>query len=141
MGNNATTLNFAYHGKANDDVAIARRCCIVDEQGVHHRAIKAKGIKFEEKIKLDKRGTARFSIYFDPLPKGTKVFDFMESLGGWNAVQMMKIHEAGIQPSLKTWRPSHIKGITHDDFKEDTVWVTGALKDTKKIETLYRMAP
>lgn len=127
----ATIINFRYQGNSKNNVGIRKECYIVDAEGIHHPAINAKGIKLGNTIKLNKQGVAHFSIYFSPLPASTEAFDFIEGTGGWNMVQMMMIHKAGTRPALPALNLTHVNGITENDFREDTVWVSGSLKNTK----------
>ena len=77
----ATVLTFNYTTTAkNNRIRMTEGCFLSDEKGREYKALFLKEKDFGKWIKGRPEGVA-LSMGFEPLPKGTRVFDFVEGYG------------------------------------------------------------
>lgn len=73
-----TAITMSYQGKPYTWFTFASSTYASDETGKRHRIIRADSLRLDEKRWLGDDGKATFTLYFDPLPIGTKIFDIIE---------------------------------------------------------------
>lgn len=75
----ATTLYMHVEYRPKYWIRIAAGCFLQDLQGGRFALKAADGIKPGEKFYMPESGEHDFTLRFEPLPNGTKMFDFLES--------------------------------------------------------------
>ena len=94
FANDYTSVSISYTGTPNSCFKIARTIYASDEAGSRHPVKGAEGIELGEEQWLGDNGQATFTLMFDPLPKGTKVFDIIEGEESGN-FKIFGIHKKG----------------------------------------------
>lgn len=94
-----TKVELLFTGIPNSWFKIARSIYASDEAGVKHPVIEAEGIELDEEQWLGDDGKATFTLMFDPLPKGTMVFDIIEGEDPVN-FKIFGIHKKGAKLRL-----------------------------------------
>lgn len=95
----ATTLYMHVEYRPKYWIRIAAGCFLQDLQGGRFALKAADGIKPGEKFYMPESGEHDFTLRFEPLPNGTKMFDFLESEkeGDW---RIFGIHDKATQQDL-----------------------------------------
>lgn len=73
-----TAISMSLAAEPHSKFQISASAYLSDEAGMRHPLIKADGIVPGETQWAGEDGKATFTLYFDPLPEGTKVFDIIE---------------------------------------------------------------
>lgn len=94
-----TFVSMSYAATPHSWFKISRSIYACDEAGVRHPVIGAEGIELGEEQWLGDDGKATFTLMFDPLPKGTKMFDIIEGEGPVN-FKIFGIHKKGTKLRL-----------------------------------------
>ena len=98
-----TAVTMTYRGTPKAWFTFASSTFASDERGVRHKVLRADGLMLDGKRWLGDRGEATFTLYFDPLPKDTKVFDIIEGnlVNGFQIYGIHRSHEILDFPSAK----------------------------------------
>ncbi len=88
----ATVINFTAKGKINSWFLLAPSTYLSDEESKHYPVKGASGIKLGERSFIPKTGEMKFCLYFAPMSKKTKIFDFIEGTDD-NMFQIYGIHD------------------------------------------------
>lgn len=75
----ATVLWFHGKYKPNKWIRISRNSTLTDDCGRRYKARCGIGIKLSKRFYIPASGEADFKVSFDPLPRDTRAFDFIES--------------------------------------------------------------
>ena len=75
----ATVLWFHSKYKPNKWIRISRAATLTDDSGRRYKARCGIGIKLSKRFYMPASGEADFKVSFDPLPRDTRAFDFIES--------------------------------------------------------------
>lgn len=94
-----TFVSISYASTPNSWFKISRSIYASDEAGVRHQVIGAEGIELDEEQWIGDNGQTTFTLMFDPLPKGTKVFDIIEGEDPVN-FKIFGIHKKGAKLRL-----------------------------------------
>lgn len=90
----ATVLWFHSKYKPNNWIRISRAATLTDDSGRRYKARCGIGIKLSKRFYMPASGEADFKVSFDPLPRDTRAFDFIESPADW---KIWGIHAPGEQ--------------------------------------------
>lgn len=90
----ATVLWFHSKYKPNKWIRISRAATLTDDSGRRYKARCGIGIKLSKRFYMPASGEADFKVSFDPLPRDTRAFDFIESPADW---KIWGIHAPGEQ--------------------------------------------
>ena len=74
----STKVVLSYSGTPYSWINLSPSIYACDEECNRHKVIRTEGIKLGERLWLGDDGKVSFALYFDPLPKGTKLFDIIE---------------------------------------------------------------
>ena len=88
----ATVLWFHSKYKPNKWIRISRAATLTDDSGRRYKARCGIGIKLSKRFYMPASGEADFKVSFDPLPRDTRAFDFIESPADW---KIWGIHAPG----------------------------------------------
>ena len=89
-----TFVSMCYAATPHSWFKISGSIYACDEAGVRHPVIGAEGIELGEEQWIGDNGQTSFTLMFDPLPKGTKVFDIIEGEDPVN-FKIFGIHKKG----------------------------------------------
>lgn len=124
----STTITFRYPGEGFG--GFSTESYLSDEAGRRYRLIGHKGFSVADSsyLKVGRKGTYR--LEFEPLPAGTKVFDFIENFFYPHATFFYGIREAGT-PMLVSQVVESTEEFSFPDidFKPDSVWIHGYITD------------
>ena len=90
----ATVLWFHSKHKPNNWIRISRNSTLTDDCGRRYKARCGIGIGLSKRFYIPASGEADFKVSFDPLPRDTRAFDFIESPADW---KIWGIHAPGEQ--------------------------------------------
>lgn len=137
----ATTLYFRCDGQPGARIMMDSECFLSDEQDRRYRAVSAKGIVLDSVFVYDKKGRGDFSISFEPLPKGTEVFDFVENLHKMSSFRFYMIHDKKADAALKERlqsRESPNYSFPAEAFHADSVVIRGRMSGKRVYGRLSR---
>ena len=124
----ATVVSLTYTGAPYSWIRLANSTYASDENSVRHHVIRTEGIQLGERLWIGDDGRVSFTLYFDPLPKGTKLFDIIEGdlLGGF---YLYGIHKAGTKARIpKADSTMFEKEVEASAFKPDSAFIRGCFK-------------
>ena len=88
----ATVLWFHSKYKPKNWIRISRNSTLTDDRGRRYKARCGIGIKLSKRFYMPASGEADFKVSFEPLPRNTRAFDFIESPADW---KIWGIHAPG----------------------------------------------
>ncbi|MBQ7527573.1 MAG: hypothetical protein IJT11_07625 [Bacteroidaceae bacterium] len=100
MRDTATTVRFTMEYKAGKNFRFAKDSYLMDEDGNRYPLRSVEGIGLDRWITSPESGTTDFTMHFEPLPKKTKMFDFIEGDSS-GAFMLLGIHSLSPNPSPK----------------------------------------
>ena len=145
LADTATTIHFTMEYPQGQNFRFVNTCYLMDEDGARYPLHAVEGIKLDSWVSVPESGSLDFTMHFAPMPKRTKVFDFIE--GDVNgAFVLLGIHDSKktpTRPSRKEKDPSKspLKGETFSLplregwggsaswFQTDTVTVKGRIEE------------
>ena len=74
----ATTVRFTMDYRPGSSFRISSRCYLIDEAGKRYPLRSSAGLPMDTWVTSPANRTTDFTLHFEPLPKRTRVFDFME---------------------------------------------------------------
>ena len=116
LADTATTIHFTMEYQQGQNFRFVNTCYLMDEDGTRYPLHAVEGIKLDSWVSVPESGSVDFTMHFAPMPKRTKVFDFIE--GDVNgAFVLLGIHDSKktpTRPSRKEKDPSKspLKGET-----------------------------
>lgn len=131
FGKEQTTLYFDFSHYTSTTFGFRSTTYLVDEEGKRYPIKSSKGFQLDKGYNVKKDGVKEISIYFEPLPEGTRVFDCIEGPDLQWSFQFYGIREKG-----QDWNVFPKKEVADNPFKEsffgmDTVYVTGRITQSK----------
>ena len=144
LADTATTIHFTMEYPQGQNFRFVNTCYLMDEDGARYPLHAVEGIKLDSWVSVPESGSVDFTMHFAPMPKRTKVFDFIE--GDVNgAFVLLGIHDSKktpIRPSRKEKDPSKspLKGETFSLplregwggsaswFQTDTITIKGRIE-------------
>ena len=137
LADTATTIHFTMEYQQGQNFRFVSSCYLMDEDGTRYPLRCAEGIKLDSWVSVPESGSIDFTMHFAPMPKRTKVFDFIEGdVSG--AFVLLGIHDRKMTPrpplgggkTKKT--PSPFLPLKGDGgaswFKTDTVTIKGRIE-------------
>ncbi|MBQ4228183.1 MAG: thioredoxin family protein [Bacteroidaceae bacterium] len=144
LADTASTIHFTMEYPQGQNFRFVNTCYLMDEDGARYPLHAVEGIKLDSWVSVPESGSVDFTMHFAPMPKRTKVFDFIE--GDVNgAFVLLGIHDSKktpIRPSRKEKDPSKspLKGETFSLplregwggsaswFQTDTITIKGRIE-------------
>ena len=123
----STVLTFRAVGEEGNSVGFLPSVCLVDEEGHRYPAKGSKGLKLGKLGRIGKDGSLKFSISFEPLPEGTRVFDCLESPDANLYKRFYAICPQGQEWGNFAKRTVQDIPFPNSAFRVDTVLVTGCI--------------
>ncbi|MDO5483232.1 MAG: hypothetical protein Q4F47_09395 [Bacteroidaceae bacterium] len=123
----STILTFCAIGKEGCSVGFSPSVCLVDEEGHRYPARSSKGLKLGKLERIGKDGSLKFSISFEPLPEGTRVFDCLESPDANLHKRFYAIRPQGQEWDVFAKKTVQDVPFPNSAFRVDTVLVTGRI--------------
>ena len=116
LADTLTTIRFTIEYPQGRNFRFAKSCYLMDEDGTRYPIRRAEGLELDAWVSVPESGSLDFTMHFAPMPKRTKVFDFIEGDSG-GAFMLLGIHDSKktpTRPSRKEKDPSKspLKGET-----------------------------
>ncbi|NPD92567.1 hypothetical protein [Xylanibacter muris] len=130
LSDTATTVRFTMKYEKKKNFRFAKGSYLTDEDGRRYALRSAEGIALGKWVRSPESGITGFTMHFEPMPKHTKVFDFIEGDGS-GAFMLLGIHDNKYKikaPSMKQLSDANPYEIPQDWFKTDTVTVRGRIE-------------
>jgi len=137
LADTASTIHFTMEYPQGQNFRFVNTCYLMDEDGARYPLHAVEGIKLDSWVSVPESGSVDFTMHFAPMPKRTKVFDFIE--GDVNgAFVLLGIHDSKKDPQLhlgggKTKMTSSsflpLKGDRWSSwFQTDTITIKGRIE-------------
>ena len=126
----ATTVQFTMDYPAGSSFRIAGTCYLVDENNRRYLVRSAEGLTLDAWVTSPADRTTHFTLHFDPLPKRTRVFDFIE-YDGQRAFMLLGIHDSKQKLKMKTMEElagANAYPSLADWFTTDSVTLRGRIE-------------
>ena len=126
----ATTVQFTMDYPAGSSFRIAGTCYLVDENNRRYPVRSAEGLTFDTWVTSPADRTTHFTLHFDPLPKRTRVFDFIE-YDGQRSFMLLGIHNGKQKLKMKTMEElasANVYPSLADWFTTDSVTLRGRIE-------------
>ncbi len=138
LADTASTIHFTMEYPQGQNFRFVNTCYLMDEDGARYPLHAVEGIKLDSWVSVPESGSVDFTMHFAPMPKRTKVFDFIE--GDVNgAFVLLGIHDSKKAPQLhlgggKTKMTSSsflpLKGDRGSSwFQTDTITIKGRIEE------------
>ena len=145
LADTATTIHFTMEYPQGQNFRFVNTCYLMDEDGTRYPLHAVEGIKLDSWVSVPESGSLDFTMHFAPMPKRTKVFDFIE--GDVNgAFVLLGIHDSKKGPTRhslkeKDLSKSPLKGETFSLplregwggsaswFQTDTITIKGRIEE------------
>ena len=126
----ATTVQFTMDYPAGYTFRIAGTCYLVDENNRRYLVRSAEGLTLDAWVTSPADRTTHFTLHFEPLPKRTRVFDFIE-YDGQRAFMLLGIHDSKQKLKMKTMEElagANAYPSLADWFTTDSVTLRGRIE-------------
>ena len=90
----ATVVSFHERYKPGWWIQISKEAVLLGEDGREYRALRGEGITLGAHYVTPESGEGQFKVLFEPMPRKTRFFDFMEGRAE-GAFRIMGVHQAG----------------------------------------------
>jgi len=145
LADTASTIHFTMEYPQGQNFRFVNTCYLMDEDGTRYPLHAVEGIKLDSWVSVPESGSLDFTMHFAPMPKRTKVFDFIE--GDVNgAFVLLGIHDSKKGPTRhslkeKDLSKSPLKGETFSLplregwggsaswFQTDTITIKGRIEE------------
>ena len=130
LADTASTIHFTMEYPQGQNFRFVNTCYLMDEDGARYPLHAVEGIKLDSWVSVPESGSVDFTMHFAPMPKRTKVFDFIE--GDVNgAFVLLGIHDSKMKlkaPTNEKLFKANLYTIPDDWFKTDTITVKGRIE-------------
>lgn len=125
----ATILSFHLRHRPGYWILMARDYWLCGEDNRKYKALRGEGITLGEQFVTPSSGEADFRMFFEPMPRKTRFFDFIEG-NAKGAFRIYGVHEEGKAPRLPRKRDTFVMTpeLEREFFKEDTICVKGRIE-------------
>ena len=130
MTDTATTVRFTMGYPKGENFQFVSSSFLMDEDGNRYPMRSAEGLKLNTWIQVPESGALDFTMHFEPLPKNTKVFDFIEG-DSPRAFMLLGIHDKKYKiqaPTLQELSKANAWTVPADWFKTDTITIRGRIE-------------
>ena len=114
MRDTATTVHFTIEYPEGKNFRFAKDCYLTDEAGNRYALRSVEGVALDSWVKSPEGGKTGFTMHFEPMPKKTQLFDFIEGDAS-GAFKLLGIHDKKLKlktPTLQElsdaypWKPA-----------------------------------
>jgi hypothetical protein len=126
----ATTVHFTMEYPKGQSFQFVSSSYLMDEDGNRYPLHSAEGLKLNTWVQSPESGITEFTMHFEPLPKRTQVFDFIEG-DGTRAFKLLGIHDKKYTikyPTMQELADANPWTVPEDWFKTDTITVKGRIE-------------
>ena len=126
----ATTVRFTLDYPAGNNFRILDTCYLQDEDGARYLLRSAEGLSVNTWVTSPAGRTTDFTLHFEPLPKRTRVFDFIEN-DGRGAFMVLGIHDRKHKlrlPTMEELAGANAYTAPADWFTTDSVTLRGRIE-------------
>lgn len=127
----ATTVRFTIDYPAGHSFRISDTCYLLDEKDRRYPLRSAEGLSVNTWVISPDSVTTDFTLHFEPLPRRTRVFDFIE-YDGQGAFMVLGIHDRRHKlrlPTMDELARANAYAVPADWFTTDSVTLCGRIED------------
>ena len=126
----ATTVHFTMEYSKGQSFQFVSLSYLMDEDGNRYPLRSAEGLKLNTWVQSPESGVTDFTMHFEPLPKNTQMFDFIEG-DGTRAFKLLGFHDKKTKlkvPTMEELSAANPWTVPEDWFKTDTITVKGRIE-------------
>ena len=126
----ATTVHFTMEWPKGQSFRFVSSSYLMDGDGNRYPLRYAEGLKLNTWVQSPESGITEFTMHFEPLPKRTLVFDFIEG-DVPRAFKLLGIHDKKTKlkvPTMQELADANPWTVPEDWFKTDTITVMGRIE-------------
>ena len=125
----ATIVSFHERNRPGWWIQMAQDAVLRGEDGREYRALRGEGITLGARYVTPESGEGQFKVLFEPMPRKTRFFDFIEGRGE-GAFRIMGVHQAG--RDIRVPEPDSVFRMTEEVEREflqgGTITVEGRIE-------------
>ena len=126
----ATTVHFTMEKEKGQSFRFAKESYLMDEDGNRYPLRSAEGIDLDSWVQSPESGVTDFTMHFEPMPKNTQVFDYIEG-DNTRAYMLLGIHDKKCiikYPTIQELSDANPWTVPQDWFKTDTITIKGRIE-------------
>ena len=126
----ATTVHFTMEKEKGQSFRFAKESYLMDEDGNRYPLRSAEGIALDSWVLSPESGVTDFTMHFEPMPKNTQVFDYIEG-DNTRAYILLGIHDKKYiikYPTIQELSDANPWTVPQDWFKTDTITIKGRIE-------------
>ena len=126
----ATTVHFTMEKEKGQSFRFASTSYLLDEDGNRYPLRSAEGIDLDSWVQSPESGVTDFTMHFEPMPKNTQVFDYIEG-DNTRAYMLLGIHDKKCiikYPTIQELSDANPWTVPQDWFKTDTITIKGRIE-------------
>ena len=126
----ATTVHFTMEKEKGQSFRFAKESYLMDEDGNRYPLRSAEGIVLDSWVLSPESGVTDFTMHFEPMPKNTQVFDYIEG-DNTRAYMLLGIHDKKYiikYPTIQELSDANPWTVPQDWFKTDTITIKGRIE-------------
>ena len=126
----ATTVHFTMEKEKGQSFRFAKESYLMDEDGNRYPLRSAEGIALDSWVQSPESGVTDFTMHFEPMPKNTQVFDYIEG-DNTRAYMLLGIHDKKYiikYPTIQELSDATPWTVPQDWFKTDTITIKGRIE-------------
>ena len=126
----ATTVHFTMDYSKGQSFQFVSSSYLMDEDGNRYPLHSAEGLKLNTWVQSPESGITEFTMHFEPLPKRTQVFDFIEG-DGTRAFKLLGIHDKKKKlkvPTMEELSATNPYSVPSDWLKTDSITIRGRIE-------------
>ena len=126
----ATTVHFTMEKEKGQSFRFAKESYLMDEDGNRYPLRSAEGIALDSWVLSPESGVTEFTMHFEPMPKNTQVFDYIEG-DNTRAYMLLGIHDKKCiikYPTIQELSDANPWTVPQDWFKTDTITIKGRIE-------------
>ena len=126
----ATTVHFTMEKEKGQSFRFASTSYLLDEDGNRYPLRSAEGIALDSWVLSPESGVTDFTMHFEPMPKNTQVFDYIEG-DNTRAYMLLGIHDKKYiikYPTIQELSDANPWTVPQDWFKTDTITIKGRIE-------------
>ena len=129
MTDTATTIHFTMEYPVGKYFQFVKESYLMDEDGNRYPLRSAEGIALDTWVESE-HGATDFTMHFEPMPKKTQIFDFIEG-DVRGAFMLLGIHDKNVRPKAPTMQEladANPWTLPEDWFKTDAITIRGRIE-------------